>query len=297
MSKTAPHPRVVMVDGIPMSALVAESPVPRAVVVALHGGATTSAYFDCPGHPELSLLRSAVAQGYTVIALDRPGYGASAAYPDAMARPDQRVALAFGAVQRIAGAADLFVLGHSMGCELAMHLAVQRPEVLGVSLAGTGRRYHPAAQELLKDASPQQRPRGLRELLWEPARLYPSDVIGAGLSAGGTAYEGDVIKTWARQEFPALAGQTTVPVQFLAGEYENVWESNPEALAAIRAMFTASPRVQTGELADSGHNLSVGLSAEIYHRKVLSFADECLTNRGLEPVNGTVNTEMEVEAG
>ncbi|WP_454793633.1 alpha/beta fold hydrolase [Mycolicibacterium lutetiense] len=286
-----------MVDGVPMSALVAESPDPRAVVVALHGGATTSAYFDCPGHPELSLLRSAVDQGYTVIALDRPGYGASAAYPDAMARPDQRVALAFGAVQRIGGAADLFVLGHSMGCELALHLAVQRPEVLGVSLAGTGRRYHPAAQELLKDASPQQRPRGLRELLWEPARLYPSDVIGAGLSAGGTAYEGGVIKTWARQEFPALAGQTTVPVQFVAGEYENVWESDPEALAAIGAMFTAAPRVQTDELADSGHNLSVGLSAEIYHRKVLSFADECVANRGLEPVKGTVNTEVEMEAG
>lgn len=297
MSKTAPHPRVVMVDGVPMSALVAEAPDPRAVVVALHGGATTSAYFDCPGHPELSLLHIAVSLGYTVIALDRPGYGASAAYPDAMARPEQRVALAFGAIQRIAGAADLFILGHSMGCELALHLAVQRPEVLGVSLAGTGRRYHPSAQELLKDASPVNRPRGLRELLWEPARLYPSDVIGAGLSAGGTAYEGDVIKTWSRQDFPALAGQTRVPVQFLAGEYEHVWESDRDALAGIGAMFTASPRVETGELADSGHNLSVGLTAEIYHRKVLSFAAECVDDRGREPVNDALDTEVEVEAG
>jgi pimeloyl-ACP methyl ester carboxylesterase len=288
-NKADPHPRVVMVDGVPMSALVAESPDPRAVVVALHGGATTSAYFDCPGHPELSLLRSAVDHGYTVIALDRPGYGASAAYPDAMERAEQRVALALGAIQRIGGAADLFVLGHSMGCELAMHLAVHRPEVLGVSLAGTGRRYHPAAQELLKDASPQNRPRGLRGLLWEPARLYPPDVIGAGLSAGGTAYEGDVIKSWARQEFPALAGQTRVPVQFLAGEYENVWEADPEALAAIGAMFSAAPRVQTGELADSGHNLSVGLTAELYHRRVLSFADECVADRA--------RSDMEVEAG
>ncbi|MUL83376.1 MULTISPECIES: alpha/beta fold hydrolase [unclassified Mycolicibacterium] len=292
-SKTDPHPRVVMVDGVPMSALVAESPDPRAVVVALHGGATTSAYFDCPGHPELSLLRTAVAQGYSVIALDRPGYGASAAYPDAMARPEQRAALAFGAIERIAGAADLFLLGHSMGCELALHLAVQRPEVLGLSLAGTGRRYHPGAQQLLKDASPLHRPRGLRELLWEPARLYPSDMIGAGLSAGGAAYEGDVVKTWSRQDFPALAGQTRIPVQFLAGEFENVWESDPEALTAIAGMFTASPRVLTGELSDSGHNLSVGLTAGTYHRKVLSFADECVA----DSARGAVNTEVEVEAG
>ncbi|KHO24055.1 thioesterase [Mycolicibacterium setense] len=297
MSTADPHPRVVMVDGVPMSALVAEAPDPRAVVVALHGGATTSAYFDCPGHPELSLLRSGVDHGFTVIALDRPGYGASAAYPDAMMRPDQRVALAVGAVQRIAGAAALFLMGHSMGCELALHLAVARPEAVGVSLAGTGRRYHPAAQQLLKDASPVNRPRGLRELLWEPARLYPPDVIGAGLSAGGTAYEGDVIKTWARQDFPALAGQTTVPVQFVAGEYENVWESDPDALAAIGALFTASPRVQTDELADSGHNLSLGLTAASYHRKVLAFAEQCMDDRNREPVKRTVNTEVEVEAG
>lgn len=288
-NRSDPHPRVVMVDGVPMSALVAESSDPRAVVVALHGGATTSAYFDCPGHPELSLLRIAVNRGYSVVALDRPGYGASAAYPDAMAHADQRVALAFGAIQRIAGAADLFVLGHSMGCELALHLAVQRPEVLGVSLAGTGRRYHAAAQELLKDASPANRPRGLRELLWEPARLYPPDVIGSGLSAGGTAYEGNVVKTWSRQDFPALAAQTKVPVQFLAGEYENVWESDAEALAAIGAMFTESPHVETGELADSGHNLSVGLTAQTYHRKVLSFADECVADGA--------RAEVEVEAG
>ncbi len=282
-----------MVDGVPMSALVAESPDPRAVVVALHGGATTSAYFDCPGHPELSLLRLAVAHGYTVIALDRPGYGASAAYPDAMARPEQRVALTFGVIERIAPSTDLFLLGHSMGCELALHLAAVRPEILGVSLAGTGRRYHAAAQEMLKDASPARRPRGLRELLWEPARLYPPDVIGAGLSSDGTAYEGDVVRTWSRQDFPALAGQVKAPVQFVAGEHENVWESDAQALAGIGAMFTASPRVQTGELADSGHNLSVGLTAPIYHRKVLSFADECVAERA----RGALKTDVEVEAG
>jgi len=42
----------------------------------VHGGATSSAYFDCPGHPRLSLLRLAATHGFTAIALDRPGYGA-----------------------------------------------------------------------------------------------------------------------------------------------------------------------------------------------------------------------------
>lgn len=278
-----------MVDGVPMSALVAEAPDARAVIVALHGGATTSAYFDCPGHPELSLLRTAVANGFTVIALDRPGYGASAPYPHAMAQPEQRVALAFGAVERIAGGTEVFVLGHSMGCELAVRMAADRTQPLGISLAGTGRRYHSAAHEVLKGASLDHKPRGLRELLWEPARLYPADVLGNGLSSAGTSYEGDVVKTWASQDFPELAARITAPVQFIAGDHESVWESDPAALAEIAAMFSAAPQVDVGELADSGHNLSVGLTATAYHLRVLSFVEKCVAARA--------RTNMEVEAG
>lgn len=97
------RPRVVLVGGVPMSGLVAAVDNPTAVIVAFHGGSSTAAYFDCPGHPRLSLLRLGAEHGYTVVALDRPGYGSSAPYPDAMQRPEQRVALAFGAVDKILG--------------------------------------------------------------------------------------------------------------------------------------------------------------------------------------------------
>ena len=121
------QPRLVIVDGVPMSALVAEAPDPRAVIVAIHGGGTTALYFDCPGHPESSLLRAGAAHGYTVIAIDRPGYGSSAAYPEAVADPAQRVALAYGTVDRILGdrprGAGLFLMAHSGGCELALRMA------------------------------------------------------------------------------------------------------------------------------------------------------------------------------
>ena len=110
-----------------MSALVAEAPNPRAVIVAIHGGGTTALYFDCPGHPELSLLRTGAQHGYTVVAIDRPGYGSSAAYPDAVAEPEQRVRLAYGAVDRVLGerprGAGLFLMAHSGGCELALRMA------------------------------------------------------------------------------------------------------------------------------------------------------------------------------
>ena len=44
-------PRVVLVDGVPMSGLIEEAEDPKAVIVAFHGGSSTAAYFDCPGHP------------------------------------------------------------------------------------------------------------------------------------------------------------------------------------------------------------------------------------------------------
>ena len=51
-----PVPRIADVDGIPMSALVSEAPYPRATVIAIHGGGTTSGYFDCPGHPRFRTI-------------------------------------------------------------------------------------------------------------------------------------------------------------------------------------------------------------------------------------------------
>jgi pimeloyl-ACP methyl ester carboxylesterase len=322
----AVRPRVVLVDGVPMSGLIAAATeprpdvaagaaprpdvaagaaprsdvaagaaprsdvaagaAPRAVVLALHGGASTAAYFDCPGHPRLSLLRAGALLGYTVIALDRPGYGASAPYPDAMQRPEQRVALAYGAVEKILGSsprgAGLFLLAHSAGCELAVRMAsdetAERAEqLIGVELAGTGLQYDDAAQEILKTATPTQRPTGLRELLWQPEHLYPAEVLnGITNSSTGAPYEAAMVSDWARQDFPALAGHVRVPVQFSVADHERVWKSDGDALAKIAALFTASPRFVINEQVGAGHNLSLSVSAAAYHLKVLSFVEDCV---------------------
>ena len=282
-----PQPRLVIVDGVPMSALVAEAPDPRAVIVAIHGGGTTALYFDCPGHPESSMLRAGAAHGYTVVALDRPGYGSSAAYPEAVALPEQRVALAYGAVDRILGekprGAGLFLMAHSGGCELAIRMASEasaerRADLLGMELAGTGRRYHPAAREILKAATRDHRPAGMRELLWHPTDLYPPEVLGgATVYPGAPPYEDQMVSNWARQDFPALAPAVRVPVQFSIADHEKVWLSDPPAQAEIAALFSGASRFQINEHSDAGHNISLGHTAAAYHSTVLSFADGCVT--------------------
>jgi pimeloyl-ACP methyl ester carboxylesterase len=281
-----PHPRVVIVDGVPMSALVAEAPDPRAVIVAIHGGGTTALYFDCPGHPESSLLRTGVAHGFTVVALDRPGYGSSAPYPEAMAHPEQRVQLAYAAVDRILSerrrGAGVFLMGHSGGCELTMRMAADGhgSDLLGVELAGTGRHYHPAAREMLKTATRDRRPSGLRELLWHPTELYPPDVLGgATVYPGAPAYEDLMVSNWARQDFPALAPAVRVPVHFSIAEYEKVWQTDASAMTEIAAMFSGSSRFVVHHQPDAGHNISLGHTAAAYHSAVLVFAEECVVAR------------------
>ncbi|MET9972824.1 alpha/beta fold hydrolase, partial [Streptomyces sp. NPDC006356] len=142
---TAVRRQVADVRGIPASALLAEVPTPRAVIVALHGGATTSAYFDHPGHPRLSLLRTAALAGYTVLALDRPGYGSSAGHEDLLRTPEQRTDFAHEAVTALLDGRErgsgTFLWAHSAGCELALRMASdpRGAHVLGLELAGTGR--------------------------------------------------------------------------------------------------------------------------------------------------------------
>jgi pimeloyl-ACP methyl ester carboxylesterase len=281
--------RVAEVDGVPMSALVRRVPEPRAVVLALHGGAAASPYFHYPGLPGASLLETGAALGFTVIALDRPGYGRSAPHADTMRSAGRRVDLAYGAVDRILGTdsrgAGLFVLAHSAGSELAVRMAADErgKDLLGLELAGTGRHFHPAAERVLRDrrdSAGTRKPTGLQEVLWQPPHLYPAEVLGgAHFVSPAPAYEGDVLGKWAPRDFALCAARVRVPVQYTLGDQDTVWRTDPEAVADIASLFTVAPRIVTVRQANSGHNLSVGLTAKAYHLRALSFVEECAVAR------------------
>ncbi|MGW1754280.1 alpha/beta hydrolase [Streptomyces mirabilis] len=281
--------RVVDVDGIPVSALLQEARRPRAVVLALHGGAAHSGYFDYPGRPHLSLLRTGSALEFTVLALDRPGYGSSAPHGGELAPVERRVDLAYAAVDRLLASrprgAGVFVLAHSIGCELALRMAADErgSDLLGVEIAGTGRHHHDDAVDILgvrhNESWPRPAAGSVRDLLWNPSHLYEDDVVGgARFASPSPSYEGVVARSWPLV-LPELAPLVRVPVHYSLGEHERVWRSGPAALADIASLFTASPRVVVDEQADGGHNLSIGLTAMAYHLKILSFVEECVLAR------------------
>ena len=283
---------VVDIGGVPMSARLAQVAEPRATVLALHGGATTARYFDHPTDQRLSLLHAGQALGFTVLAIDRPGYGASAGHDAAMASPAQRAELVWATVDALVPAAErgagLFVMAHSLGTELALTMAggPRGTELLGVEIAGTGRRHHPDAEAVLGSWSTgpagtePPRTRGIRDLIWWQPGTYPPDIVGnAAINARTPRYEGEVARGWMEHGLPRLASGVRVPVRFALGEHERVWAAGPAALADVAALFTGSPAVTVAEQRGSGHNLSLSRAALAYHLGVLAFVEECVLER------------------
>lgn len=279
---------IVEIDGMPLSAIVHHAPEPRAVILALHGGATTSVYFDAPGLPRLSLVRTAAALGFSVVALDRPGYGASREHAEATTSSEQRVEVAYRAVDALLAdrplGAGIFVVAHSRGCDLGIRMAGEErgADLLGLEIAGTGRHYSPRALSLWEARRSGLRPEEgtrLRDLLWAPAELFPEEfAAGAGIIAPGPAYDGVEGETWP-SDFPDLASRVKIPAQVTIGEHELWWAAGLPALADLGSLFSASSRVSLNEQRGGGHNLSIGWMAPAYHLRVLSFVEECVEAR------------------
>ncbi|MEU6562441.1 alpha/beta hydrolase [Nocardia nova] len=273
--------RVVEVDGIPMSALCTEARRPRAVVLAVHGGATTARYFDCPNHPSLSLMRTAAALGYTVLALDRPGYGASAEHAAVFDDPARRVAACYGLADALLDSrprgAGVFLAAHSAGCDLGLRMAADRrgSELLGLELAGTGLRKQPEALARIEQVMRTGKGALVSEMLWYPAHLHPPELVG-GRTIGSPAprYESAVVREWP-DDLRALAPAVRIPVRMSHAEYEKFWRTDPSARDEIEALFDGAPRFLHHTQLDSGHNLSVGHAAAAYHLGLLSFVEQC----------------------
>ncbi|MGW4365857.1 alpha/beta hydrolase [Nocardia takedensis] len=273
--------RVVEVDGIAMSALCAEVPDPRAVLVAVHGGATTARYYDAPGHPELSLMRAAASAGFTVLAVDRPGYGASGPRGEVFDPPRRRVDACYATVEALLGdaprGAGVFLVGHSAGCDLALRMAADErgADLLGLELAGTGVRKFPEAERVIAEVHRTRDAGLIRELLWHPRESYPPEIHGGrGLGAASPRYEAAVVRDWPG-DFARLAAEVRVPVRYTYAEHESMWRRDDEAVREIARFFTAAPLFRTHRALGSGHNISLGYGAPDYHLDLLALVEEC----------------------
>ncbi|MEO3977568.1 alpha/beta fold hydrolase, partial [Streptomyces sp. CAU 1734] len=264
---------------------------PRAVIVALHGVGMSAGYFDNRARPGLSLLTLGAQLGHTVIAPDRPGYGASAtALPRGQNLGDQsdtlHTALARYAETHPTGA-GFFLLAHSGGARLALAAAAdpRAARVIGLDLSGIGTRLAAAPHQL-----PGPARRGDWRRHWGSLRLYPPGALrlGGQLVRPVPALEAAETPAWPAR-YPRLAARVTAPVRFTFAEQERWWHHDPAALRELLAPL-ASPRAEAVRLPDAGHNISLGWAARTYHLRALAFLEECLLTRDAADPSSTLRT-------
>ncbi|MEU6526581.1 alpha/beta fold hydrolase [Streptomyces sp. NPDC046924] len=268
-------------DGLTLSALLAEpvDAAPRAVLVALHGGGMRAGYFDNRARPGLSLLALGAQLGYTVLAVDRPGYGLSAArLPRGLTLADSapvlHAALAdFSA--RYATGAGLFLVAHSYGGKLALAAAGAFGDVLiGMDISGLGNRLAVAPHQL-----PGPGGQGEWRRHWGALRLYPPNAfrLGQALLSQVPEIEAAQGRSWP-ELYPELAARVRAPVRFTFAEQEQWWRYDEEAVADLTRPFVSAP-VRVDHQPDAGHNISLGWAARTYHLRVCGFLEECLLAR------------------
>lgn len=272
------------VAGVELSGLSVE-PVgeARASILALHGGGMRASYFHGQASPDLSLLSLASRLGYRVLSIDRPGYGASSGLGRPGASIAGQAAICLAALDTFSAGRDTGagwgVVAHSYGMKVAIAMAAndEKAQLVGIDCSGAGIRFDGAA---LSHLGGEQDPQARRDFFWGPRELYPPGTFQPGRIdfAEVPAEESEEAPTWPDQ-LPGYATRVRVPVRYTVAEYERWWDVSPGALEEFRSLFTQTPRVEVDHQPGAGHNISLGYSAEPYHRRALAFIDECCALR------------------
>lgn len=275
------EPTAVDAGGVTLSGLVATPAQPPAgTLLALHGGGARAAYYDAPADPGSSLLNLAAARGWTALAVDRPGYGASRWLAEQGHCDATRQAELLGAlVENLEP--PVFVVAHSLGALVALHLlAREGVTAVGLAVAGVPLRY--TARQLLalsevdlsgpyvrgvRSADPDAISHWGPSGTWDPQVLRYVDRFGAPVPSS----EFGVVRE-APGQIAALAARIAIPVLWTFLEHEGSHAGAEVIEPLVMRLF---PQVELHHQQGSGHNVSLHHAAREYHDYVLDFADRC----------------------
>lgn len=262
----------------------ADSGNARGLVFAIHGGGYTSKYFDVPGQSAIACLAAA---GYDVLAIDRPGYGAAM---DWLIGFDDQVSVLSDVVQWARGqfgtaTGQTFLYGHSIGGMLALLMARKAPDqYLGLSMTGSGLKFHERFAEAMA-ARIVDPAAGSHSMSGEEARK-------AGFMAPPWSYDPKVAVLDPERDVPSMivdlkeaalwekrlaneAPQVKVPVQFIIGEYDGLWQSDGESLRVAAELFSSAPFSDVYKQRFAGHSVELHYVYVSQLARVIAFIEDC----------------------
>lgn len=269
------EPILLSGEGV-FASLVIPAKAPVSLIACIHGGGCNGRYFDLPSY---SFTAAALQAGHAVLAIDRPGYGASPAL--ATRTPLRHSATLISSVVAKAHVAlgnnDLPValFGHSIGGAVALHCAVETPDIpaclvtsgIGVQPTQAVRTWHTASTRFDHVLLPD-------EFFFGPEGSFDwraPIAIRRCAEPWQKAEIDEVLLDWPSQ-FKAVAARIAVPVLCILSEYERIWVNDSAAINAIRTGFhmgLASVEIAEG----GGHLYEVHRRWAAHARRIIAFVE------------------------
>jgi pimeloyl-ACP methyl ester carboxylesterase len=286
------EPRLVTTNGSVVSAKLHRSatPIPGLpLLVALHGGTYTSAYFEVAGGPIGSFLDLADRNGFDVLTIDRPGYGASDLLAEEANTFAAQAALLDATIADCVehfGAHAVVLIGHSIGGMIALEIAARRPgwNLLGVSATGMGARIPAGGAAEQLGSAPFQGVIDLPVEAREGVMFGPNESVSeAGREAARESYaptpfvELKLAPAWAKTRLDEVAKNVVVPVHNVLAEHDALWDSSPEALADFESRFASGAGAVSTLARGVGHSIDHHIAGAATQLQQLAFAWACAT--------------------
>ena len=287
MDVTVEHLRI---DDIEIAASLARGKdISLPLLVCLPGGGFNRHYFDLPG---ASFLTRAASAGFTVLALDRPGYGDSDPlivesdwFPTQARLIDGAIGQAWSLLG--AGRPGIVLLGHSFGATIALRVAARQPTwpLLGIAVNGTldhtvasMEQFAAAISEVPALAPMNLDANQIREFFYGPDGTFDPRVLQAAIDVAAAPAPAIEIREWAAGWPPAAGAVTaeiTQPVHIRVSEHDSVQDVSPASLERFAGRFTASAAIDFAITPGSGHNTDHHHAADSLHEEQLGFARGC----------------------
>ena len=253
------------------------------LIVALHGGGYSSAFFDVPGY---SLLDRSAAAGCTAVALDRPGYGESTIlFGDAILEANaERLHTGIAELwdRDRCKAGGIFLVGHSIGGAIAILIAARERKwpLLGIAISGVGLTlpsggpvFAPNADAIRISVPEEQK--NMR--MFGPAGTYPEGAKEQLRAANEPVIYREVFEIntlwpgYARE----VCAQVQVPVYYRQGELDQVWAQGENEIGKVRDAFLNAPIMDAEIVKGAAHCIDFHNGGGAFQEGQIAFAMTC----------------------
>jgi pimeloyl-ACP methyl ester carboxylesterase len=252
----------ITLTGFAVASALTDTPL----LLLLHGGGVDAHYFD-------PIVELAAANGFAVIALNRPGY--IGGEPASFARQAEAIHAATGDLWRTRGEGrpGAVAFGHSIGAAVTIQLAARKPSwpLLGISLTGISTAVPPFVVDAWESL-----PAGER-ITFTPEATGTVHLGGASSAAEVATPTADLVEIgrWP-VECPSVSAEVTVPVQYAVGERDKLWVVEETTARDFAALFPNAPYVDAQLLPGIGHAVEhEGVLGRSHGLRQLSFALRC----------------------